>query len=1170
MRTLFAVVLAGAAVASAQPSVRLEDWARLRTAAAPLMGWKIGVDARALPALTFTEAAARADALGVGNIAVSAATLLSPDIPKKVDPNLAPGEVTAVKDALRALNLRMPVYFAALGGLDPAEMRKAFEFAKGLGVETIVSPRVALPLEAADKLANEFGVNLALDAGAGAKDVLGEIQSRSARIGVYADTDNPAEALAVLQARLMAVNLRGASPAGLTEFFRELARMGAKPSLITVDPGAREPFEALEAAIRPVIAGRVNEISRTAAIRGSAQLSAEERQTIESALPRQAPAKPAKPRRLLVMDLNVCYPGHRSIPNVNLALESMGRTTGAYEAVFSNDLGNLEFEKLRQFDALFLNNTVGMIFVDPKIRESLLRFVREGGGLAGIHGTSHASMDWPEFSEMIGAFRGVHREPTERAVVKIDDPSSPLTAAFAGKEFVYQDEFFRFPVGPYSREKLHVLLSMDVEKTDMNQGRACFQPCSRPDHDYAISWIRGYGQGRVFFSNLGHTPTIFSTPQLAAHFLAGIQFILGDLKADTTPSAKLPAPRRARTAAECEPLLARIARYEYGADPEPLTLLDELVTDSLASPELRKTIEARLLRFLESDATIPGKNAAFRELALIGTDGSVPLLATLLARAETAEMARYALAAIPGAAAGDALRNGLGRAPDDRARIGIIGSLGTRADAAAAPVLAGLLSSGNREIASAAAAALAAIADRRSLDALAGSVKRNGPAREAIAEAYVACADRFAARGDKAAAVRVYRQMMAAGEPAMVRTRALASFAKADPKAALPALTAELASNDPGRQAVAIGLLKAMPGGEITALLTGQLAKLPPPGQVRILSALADRADPAAKPAVMAALKNSVPGVRAAAMWAAGKLGDESTVGVLAEAAANGKGDEQAAARRALYTLRGAGVDAAIVKAIAPAPAKVKVELIAAAGERGSTDAAGELARSAPDSDIEVRRAALKALRTVGGAAQAQPLLDLLRGAPNASQRREVTQTLAAVLRRSQPAPVGTVISAFDGASERAVRVSLLEVLGQTSSGEALPVLRKHAADADPDIARAAILALGDWDTAAPLPDLLSLARSPAANNLQVLAVRGVLKLMVLRSERTPAESARLLGEMMTLSSLTPEKLTVLSLLPYFPSRESLDVAQAALRDQAVANEARIAFDQVNEALKLK
>jgi type 1 glutamine amidotransferase len=241
--------------------------------------------------------------------------------------------------------------------------------------------------------------------------------------------------------------------------------------------------------------------------------------------------------------LNIAYNGHVSIPAENYGIEQIGKRTGAYEAVFSNDLDNLKYDKIRQYDAVYLNNTVGMIFVDPEVRDGLLRFVREGGGLGGNHGTSHVSMDWPEFHDMIGVVRGIHRENTEKAWIKIDDPSSPLTVPFAGKEFLYMDEFFRFPTAPYSREKLHVLLSMDVEKTDMNQGRACQWPCVRPDHDYAVSWIRSYGKGRIFFAILGHQPTIFTTPPLADYFMRGIQFILGDLDADTTPSAKLSAAR---------------------------------------------------------------------------------------------------------------------------------------------------------------------------------------------------------------------------------------------------------------------------------------------------------------------------------------------------------------------------------------------------------------------------------------------------------------------------------------------------------------------------------------------------------------------------------------------------------------------------------------------------
>ena len=66
-----------------------------------------------------------------------------------------------------------------------------------------------------------------------------------------------------------------------------------------------------------------------------------------------------------------------------------------------------------------------------------------------------------------------------------------------------------------------------------------FLPCVRADADYAVSWIHTYGKGRVFFAILGHNPTIFTTPSVARYFLAGIQYILGDLDADATPSNKL-------------------------------------------------------------------------------------------------------------------------------------------------------------------------------------------------------------------------------------------------------------------------------------------------------------------------------------------------------------------------------------------------------------------------------------------------------------------------------------------------------------------------------------------------------------------------------------------------------------------------------------------------------
>ena len=89
----------------------------------------------------------------------------------------------------------------------------------------------------------------------------------------------------------------------------------------------------------------------------------------------------------------------------------------------------------------------------------------------------------------------------------------------------------------YTRDNLHVLLSFQSENTKQ-------QVKPRPDNDYAVSWIRNYGQGRVFYCSLGHNQGDFANAFLLKHYLAGVQFALGDLKADATPSAKLPADRK--------------------------------------------------------------------------------------------------------------------------------------------------------------------------------------------------------------------------------------------------------------------------------------------------------------------------------------------------------------------------------------------------------------------------------------------------------------------------------------------------------------------------------------------------------------------------------------------------------------------------------------------------
>jgi type 1 glutamine amidotransferase/sugar phosphate isomerase/epimerase len=276
-----------------------------------------------------------------------------------------------------------------------------------------------------------------------------------------------------------------------------------------------------------------------------------ERELIEAALPARVFATPRKPRKLLIFDRNVNYGGHGSIPTANLAFELMGRKTGAFDTVVSRDPEVFQPESLRQFDAVFFNNTVGNLFTDLALRQSLVEFVYGGGGMMGVHGTSVAFTqwpgaveDWPEFGLMLGARGANHRASNEHVFIKLDDPAHPVNQTFGGQGFDYRDEFFRVS-DPFSRKRVRVLFSIDNDKTDFKQDPRFSKP-ERADNDFALAWVRNYGRGRTFYCTVAHNPYVFRDAKMLPFYLAAAQFVLGDLPAPTIPSAYLTPAIRAQ------------------------------------------------------------------------------------------------------------------------------------------------------------------------------------------------------------------------------------------------------------------------------------------------------------------------------------------------------------------------------------------------------------------------------------------------------------------------------------------------------------------------------------------------------------------------------------------------------------------------------------------------
>ncbi len=536
----------GAAAAAAPSESVRTGTHRISGSVAGLLGWRVGAPASAT-ATSFLEGAVKTDAAGLGVIEASSSQKTSAQIAKNLDATLTADELAAVKTKLRALGLRVGAYrVSKLAAGD----RAVLDFAKSLGADIVIAPGDAASLSAIHKLATEAGINVAVE-NKDPKSLVAALGSLSNRVGIATDVAGFTKS-GMKADRLMALALHAgaaAQPKALMEITKQLPPPeeqpdkcgncgrpygGTRPLFISIESGKAEDVVAFEKAVRPAMGYRVDLDSKLLPITSVDKIPADERKAIEAGLPKQAQVKPKKARKLLVVDLNPAgtyY--HTTVAHGNLAVQLMAKNTGAFEAIFSNDLSNLKYPKIKQFDAVFLNSIDGPVFPDPEVSEGLLRFVREGGGMAGVHASTYASMDIPEFSDLIGAADGPHR--VEPAVLKVDDPSSPLMKGFKEQLFPYTDEFYHFlPTGPYSREKLHVLLSIHTGMSNTSNMKV------RPDMDYGLVWIKSYGKGRVFNCALGHTPTLFSNPLTAQMMLNGLQFVLGDLDADTTPSAKLP------------------------------------------------------------------------------------------------------------------------------------------------------------------------------------------------------------------------------------------------------------------------------------------------------------------------------------------------------------------------------------------------------------------------------------------------------------------------------------------------------------------------------------------------------------------------------------------------------------------------------------------------------
>jgi type 1 glutamine amidotransferase len=205
------------------------------------------------------------------------------------------------------------------------------------------------------------------------------------------------------------------------------------------------------------------------------------------------------------------------------------------------DLSMISAEYLSQFDGVMMM-TNGNLPMTEAQKAALVDFVRQGGGFVGVHNASLTFYDYPAFGEMLGGYFRSAIAQRRLFVLRVEDREHPATRML-GPSWPIVDEFYEFgtaawtpdrpeenvdvlfdnriPMG-FSRDRVHVLLSIDTDETDL-EGLGLER-----GGDYPQSWIREYGEGRSFYTSIGHRDDIWSNdPVFRAHLLGGIRWALG-------------------------------------------------------------------------------------------------------------------------------------------------------------------------------------------------------------------------------------------------------------------------------------------------------------------------------------------------------------------------------------------------------------------------------------------------------------------------------------------------------------------------------------------------------------------------------------------------------------------------------------------------------------------
>ncbi|KAN0062013.1 hypothetical protein ACQY0O_006008 [Thecaphora frezii] len=274
-----------------------------------------------------------------------------------------------------------------------------------------------------------------------------------------------------------------------------------------------------------------------------------------------APAALAK-KKILIYSYTESF-RHDSIPTAVQTIKSLGQNNSpGWDSVHSEDPDDFHRRGyLDQFDALVFVSVSGKA-LDARGADNMRKYIENGGGYMGIHEACDALNNYSWYGRLVGAYFDYHPEITH-AILRVEDKRHPSVAHLGNTWKVY-DEMYNYNSNPRAYGKKLVLSADDDSYPDPVTSKADKAAIQGKGHP--IAWYKEGGQldynphvkvgggtdpkrsdrrkgvegkggdGRSFYTALGHTNETWHESDFQGHILGALHWVLD------SPSLKSSGP----------------------------------------------------------------------------------------------------------------------------------------------------------------------------------------------------------------------------------------------------------------------------------------------------------------------------------------------------------------------------------------------------------------------------------------------------------------------------------------------------------------------------------------------------------------------------------------------------------------------------------------------------